>query len=655
MSEWNNTNSDMSVKLESLSPGLHESSDEFEFSVNAIKADQDGITPDWNDSSEPHPSDVDYGDQFSSNIKTEVDSSDQFSSNIKTELDSGDQFSSNIKTELYDPVGSDSETKVNESEYDLPVPGSNKVKIKFEPTDDFGLEPGYALAGSGSEQWDGAENELGPVPLNLIPAAGNQGLLRIDVEDPLHPVPSGVVKEEPLEEDMEESSYGFGEGADADDNMEDEDDTVLSLGCSGEINTLQPAKEFQQSSLNPSTTTQKGFATKKTYRCYQCNKSCTTFCISLGLQNPVQSEGGPPACDQCSKTLTLIRSTIYQHQPGLPTEERSFQCDQCDEKFPKRSDLHQHVLIHTGEKALACDQCDKTFISSRLKKQKQTHLGPRPFACDQCEYTFKQSGSLSRHKLMVHLREKTLKDDQCNKAFVQSYALSEHKHTRTGKLPFACDQCEKTFTLRRSLHNHRLTHTGERPFACDQCDKNFTQISHLKQHKQTHTGERPFACDQCDKRFHLRGNLNQHKRIHTGERPFICDQCGETFQQSSTLNLHHRLHSGERLHACDECDKAFAQISHLKQHKLIHSGERQFVCDQCDKTFNQSSGLTQHKRIHSGEKPFPCDQCEKAFAYSGNLRQHKRIHTGERPFACDQCDKTFAQRSNLNTHKLKFH
>lgn len=64
-----------------------------------------------------------------------------------------------------------------------------------------------------------------------------------------------------------------------------------------------------------------------------------------------------------------------------------------------------HLRGHTQEKLYQCKQCEKSFVDiSTLKKHQRIHSGEKPFECHICFKKFSQSGNLTRH-LTTHTEE----------------------------------------------------------------------------------------------------------------------------------------------------------------------------------------------------------------------------------------------------------
>ncbi|KAG9471829.1 hypothetical protein GDO78_022603 [Eleutherodactylus coqui] len=157
--------------------------------------------------------------------------------------------------------------------------------------------------------------------------------------------------------------------------------------------------------------------------------------------------------EYCRNKICLLK------QKTIPRDERQFSCPECDKCFSYKSNLYDHLKIHTGE---------------------------RPYLCS-----------------------------DCGKCFTRRSDLVRHHRTHTGERPYSCLDCGKNFAMKSVLVGHQKIHTGEKPFSCLECGKRFNRKFSLVVHQRTHTGERPFSCPECEKSYTNKKQMVLHQRLHT--------------------------------------------------------------------------------------------------------------------------------------------
>ncbi|KAJ8278545.1 hypothetical protein GJAV_G00088760 [Gymnothorax javanicus] len=191
----------------------------------------------------------------------------------------------------------------------------------------------------------------------------------------------------------------------------------------------------------------------------------------------------------------------------------------------KQSVLIQDVQIHLRQMTPRYTLRERSFMNkSNLNKQQRIPTDERPYKCDQCEDSFRFKSNLKSHR-RIHAGEKSYKCDQCQKCFSNSKFLKSHQKIHTSERPYKCDLCKYSFRSMFNLKSHQRIHAGEKSYKFDQSQKCFFNSKYLKSPQKIDTSERPYKCDQCKDSFRFKSNLKSHQRIHAGEKPYKCHQC----------------------------------------------------------------------------------------------------------------------------------
>jgi hypothetical protein len=151
----------------------------------------------------------------------------------------------------------------------------------------------------------------------------------------------------------------------------------------------------------------------KTYHCdvENCDKHYTRTnalnhhkALSHGIGTPKQQIC--PECNKDCKTVSKLRKhKEKEHGLGIKT------CPECNIKF-NSCDLKRHMKIHDEDrqKTFKCDQCEEKYYDNyKLQIHMMTHLPEEEkvwYNCDKCTYKSLYNDNITEHNKIVHLKIK---------------------------------------------------------------------------------------------------------------------------------------------------------------------------------------------------------------------------------------------------------
>ncbi|XP_064092919.1 zinc finger and BTB domain-containing protein 7B-like isoform X8 [Macrobrachium nipponense] len=117
---------------------------------------------------------------------------------------------------------------------------------------------------------------------------------------------------------------------------------------------------------------------------------------SIGNQN---QEMLPMEASQQQQSQRLVDF----HEPMKQNTMKMHNCAYCPFSTQNKTNMDNHLLVHTGEKPFSCEICAAPFSrKGNLKTHMRTHTGEKPFCCLRCPYRSITKQQLQYHMMRIH-------------------------------------------------------------------------------------------------------------------------------------------------------------------------------------------------------------------------------------------------------------
>ncbi len=251
-----------------------------------------------------------------------------------------------------------------------------------------------------------------------------------------------------------------------------------------------------------------------------------------------------PECNLTFKRVDAFDRHEYTHN-GV----KKYVCDICDSKYITQSHLRRHGRsVHQikAEERVKCqhENCGMEFTSTTGMKRhyKQRHMKEKLYGCNECEEKFYR-----KSQLRIHSAKHTgVFPYYCPKCGKGSINLKQHEHHLVSHKSYECSICGEILNKWSQLLVHRREKHSKK-HQCDVCKLSFSHQSNMVSHMKIHsTNKDVFLCtvSGCDKFYFHTKNLRAHVRAkHDPDRTWECHLCHRTLSTKQKLILHIKLHS----------------------------------------------------------------------------------------------------------------
>ena len=314
--------------------------------------------------------------------------------------------------------------------------------------------------------------------------------------------------------------------------------------------------------------------------CSKCNKNFKNLMELTSHFNKdherIDNQWQCPICSKNYANQTLL--SFHVKSTHLDVKKK---CSECDDFYPLKSFKHHMKTMH-GSEFFKCEKCEywtseKGNYKRHLRVMHPNKKREKSFLCDDCDQKFEYAYLLKHHKEKVHegISKKLHLCDECDKMFEFPHQVKNHKNmVHLGiakKKSHFCDMCDKKFEFPCLLRDHKdsahngLPKTHENSCFCKKCNQNFENPSQLKKHSNlVHNG-----IDELDE-----------KKENLVQEPMECKSCSTTFKFPSVYIKHYQdTHSSlppeyvdKQNFMCDQCPSVFILKQHLRKHiQQVHS------------------------------------------------------------------------------------
>ena len=356
------------------------------------------------------------------------------------------------------------------------------------------------------------------------------------------------------------------------------------------------------------------------------------------------------------------RSSDMEENNGI---RKMQQCLHCLALFHSKEILDYHVANNQ------CDVNNQDFLN--YHNNAAANDGKK-YQCNICQYKTERKSDLKRHLQRVHKEKENgilnpgiqcdLKVTNTNRP--NQYSSKEKLNEKTennginqniSNAQFYCFQCSETFPTQDFLKYHISSVHDEKKHQCNICDYKTKDKSNLTKHiKSVHIDfatvhdEKMHQCSICHYKTTDKSNLTKHiKSVHKEQEhiPAIQD-IKQEFASNDDKKSFSKLPYPEPANANSVLPKFVSENYGFDDKYEVNNQSKQLWSKPAVKGYFEGKNTIQTK-TH-------CFYCEATFKTIADLTEHCMLsHVGKKCFYCSICYSVFPQRQNLDTHLEQLH